>query len=244
MQILKNELLEAATTVGFRPEILEKVWHLMSILDEINRHPFLKERLALKGGTALNLFMFNLPRLSVDIDLNYIGAIDKELMLSERPQVEKSLEAIFHHESLTVRRIPQKHAGGKWQLKYPSVLVGNGNLEVDVNFMFRIPLGEVVKKCSHRIGAQQTQEVSVLDIHELGAGKLAALFARQASRDLFDSCELLTRQSVDTELLRLFAMVYGAMGSKDWRTINIADIDFKKEEMQKQLIPVLPQNSL
>jgi predicted nucleotidyltransferase component of viral defense system len=77
MQILKSELLEEATKVGFRPEILEKVWHLLGILDEINRHPFLKERLVLKGGTALNLFMFNLPRLSVDIDLNYVGGIHK-----------------------------------------------------------------------------------------------------------------------------------------------------------------------
>jgi predicted nucleotidyltransferase component of viral defense system len=244
MQILKRELLGGATKTGFRPEILEKVWHLMAILDEINRHPFLKERLVLKGGTALNLFMFDLPRLSVDIDLNYIGGIDKEIMFNERPQVEKALEAVFHHEGLTVHRMPVKHAGGKWQLKYPSVLVGNGNLEVDLNFMFRIPLGEVIKKRSCQIGAQQTQEVKVLDIHELGAGKLAALFARHASRDLFDACELLTKQSIDTERLRLFAIIYGAMGSKDWRTINIEDIKFKKDEMQKQLIPVLPKDTL
>ena len=52
----------------------------MAILDGISAHPFLKERLVLKGGTALNLFFFDLPRLSVDIDLNYIGQLDRQDM--------------------------------------------------------------------------------------------------------------------------------------------------------------------
>jgi len=58
MKISKQELLKEAVETGFRPEIMEKVWHLMAILDGINVHPFLKDRLALKGGTALNLFFF------------------------------------------------------------------------------------------------------------------------------------------------------------------------------------------
>ncbi len=52
-----------------RTEIMEKVWHLMAILDGISIHPFLKKRLVLKGGTALNLFFFDLPRLSDDHNL-------------------------------------------------------------------------------------------------------------------------------------------------------------------------------
>ena len=40
--------------------------------------------MALKGGTALNLFRFDDPRLSVDIDLNNIGAVDREGMLADR----------------------------------------------------------------------------------------------------------------------------------------------------------------
>lgn len=64
----------------------------MAILDGISVHPFLKDRLVLKGGTALNLFFFDLPRFSVDIDLNYIGKIDRQEMLLERPEVEKALK--------------------------------------------------------------------------------------------------------------------------------------------------------
>ena len=62
----------------------------------------------LKGGTALNLFFFDLPRLSVDIDLNYIGQLDRQEMLLERPEVEKALEAIFQREGLSIRPYPRE----------------------------------------------------------------------------------------------------------------------------------------
>jgi predicted nucleotidyltransferase component of viral defense system len=239
MKISKQELLREAIETGFRPEIMEKVWHLMAILDGISIHPFLKEQLVLKGGTALNLFFFDLPRLSVDIDLNYIGKLDRQEMLLERPEVEKALETVFQREGLSIRRIPEKHAGGKWQLRYASALGGNGNLEVDLNYMFRMPLYQIHKKCSHRIGMRKTKEIPLLDIHELGAGKLAALFGRHASRDLFDSHQLLTKCSVDIKQLRLASLVYGAMGNKDWREISSDGIHFEKSELKDQLIPVL-----
>ena len=68
MRISSDKLIAEAEATGFRPEILEKVAHLMGLLDAIQSHPFLKGKLVLKGGTALNLFVLNIPRLSVDID--------------------------------------------------------------------------------------------------------------------------------------------------------------------------------
>ena len=243
MEISKEKLIREATNTGFRPDILEKVWRLMAILDGINLHPFLKDRLVLKGGTALNLFFFDLPRLSIDIDLNYVGNVDREAMLVERPQVEEALERIFQQEGLSIRRIPKKHAGGKWQLRYASALGSNGNLDVDLNFMFRTPLYTIQRQCSHEIGTQRTKEVALLDLHELGAGKLSALFARRASRDLFDTHQLLTKCSLDIEQLRLAGVVYGAMGSRDWRDISIDELDFEEKELKDQLIPVLKKEA-
>jgi len=243
MEISKKELLREALETGFRPEIMEKVWHLMAILDGISIHPFLKDRLVLKGGTALNLFFFDLPRLSVDIDLNYIGKLDRQEMLLERPEVEKALEAVFQREGLSIRRVPEKHAGGKWQLRYTSALGGSGNLEVDLNFMFRTHLYGIHKQCSHNIGTRKTKEIALLDIHELGAGKLSALFGRHASRDLFDTHQLLTKYPLNIEQLRLACLVYSAMGSKDWRQISIEEIQFEERELKNQLIPVLRKHS-
>ena len=72
---------------------MERVAQLLGLLDAMQRHPFLRGKLALKGGTALNLFVFDLPRLSVDIDLNYVGAESREAMLEERPRLEEALRA-------------------------------------------------------------------------------------------------------------------------------------------------------
>jgi len=244
VKIFKKKLIQEAATTKFRQEILEKVWHLMALLDAINDHSFLKNKLVLKGGTALNLFIFDVPRLSVDIDLNYIGAIEREAMMVERPLIEQALETVFKREGFTINRIPGKHAGGKWRLKYESALGGLGNLEVDLNFMFRVPLCEIQKMRSHIIGGYQTQEISLLHLHELGAGKLSALFHRQASRDLFDAYELLTRQKIENEEFRIISLVYGVIGSRDWREISVDDIQFDKRELQNQLIPVMRKNAV
>ena len=67
MRLSRERLRREATATGFRVEILEKVAQLLGLLDGFNRHPYLKGRLALKGGTALNLFVFDVPRLSIDI---------------------------------------------------------------------------------------------------------------------------------------------------------------------------------
>lgn len=74
----KEQLMSQARAGGYKPEILAKVYRLLDVFQQIMAVPFLQERLVLKGGTALNLFCFEqLPRLSVDIDLNYIGALDR-----------------------------------------------------------------------------------------------------------------------------------------------------------------------
>ncbi len=66
----REQLQRAAAESGFALESYEKVRVLVRLLDAIRAHPFLGPRIALKGGTALNLFVLDLPRPSVDIDLN------------------------------------------------------------------------------------------------------------------------------------------------------------------------------
>ena len=101
------------------------------------------------------------------------------------------------------------------EVAYPSSLTPWGNLEVDLNYMFRVPLWPTGLQDSRPVGSAVAREIPLLDLHELAAGKLAALLARQASRDLFDAHLLLTRQALDAERLRLGFVVYGAMNRKD-----------------------------
>ena len=239
MRISPERLATEAEATGFQPEVLEKSYNLLGLLDAIDSHPFLRGRLALKGGTALNLFVFDVPRLSVDIDLNYVGAVGTEEMMEERPLIEEALQAVFSRENYTIRRMPEEHAGGKWSLRYTAGSGGNAGIEVDVNYMYRLPLWPLVRASSRSLGSWEFIEFPLVDVHKLAAGKLAALFARQRARDLFDCSLILSIDTLDLEKLRIAFVVYGAMNRKDWRTICLDDLGFDPVELSSQLMPAL-----
>jgi hypothetical protein len=98
MRISPEKLAAEAETTGFRPEVLEKVAHLLGLLDAIRSHPFLQGKLVLKGGTALNLFIFDVPRL-VEESRKALSAVlpftENELtfldLLLEKGEIDSSL---------------------------------------------------------------------------------------------------------------------------------------------------------
>ncbi len=240
--LTEAELRREAAVTGFRVEVFEKVIHLVELTETLRSHPFLRPRVALKGGTALNLFVFDVPRLSVDIDLNYIGAANKETMLADRPKVDQAIQAVCCRLGMRVRRMPSDHAGGKWRLSYTTVGGRPGTLELDMNFMLRTLLWPHVVIDSRPMGAFSARDVPVVDVHELAAGKLAALFSRNASRDLFDVRGLLQRRNLDRAKLRLGFVVYGGINRRDWRKVTIDDIRADPDEVARLLLPMLGQS--
>ena len=239
MRVSPERLASDAVVTGFRPDVLEKVIHLLGLLDAIRSHPFLKGKMALKGGTALNLFVFDVPRLSVDIDLNYVGAETTEAMLDERPKIDEAIQAVFSREDFGIRRIPEAHAGGKWSLRYLAASGQSGRIDVDINYMFRSPMWPVTTLDSRLVGSWRATGIPVVDIHELAAGKLTALLARRRARDLFDSSLIFSLNELDVGKLRTAFVVYGAMVKRDWRTVSIEDVAFDPEELSGQLLPAL-----
>ncbi len=236
------DLERDAAATGFRPDALEKVLRLLELLDALPRHPYLRDRIALKGGTALNLFLFEVPRLSVDIDLNYTGSADVATCLEERPQLERAVDSVCTRIGLGVRRVPNEHAGGKWRLSYSSTTGAPGTLELDLNFLLRTPLWPALPADSKGIGTLAARGIPMLDIHELAAGKLCALFGRAASRDLFDVRHLLVAPGIDAEKLRVGFVVYGGMSRRDWRTVSLDDLPADPREVNQQLVPLLRAN--
>lgn len=118
--------------------MVEKVLRLCGILDRLVSHADTHGAWLLTGGTALNLLYLDVPRLSVDIDLNFIGAADLEEMKEKRPRFEQALVSICAREGCSVRRAPSEHAGGKFRLRFASLLGGTQNLEVDVSYVARV----------------------------------------------------------------------------------------------------------
>ncbi len=238
ISITEQELKWVAQEKGYRPEILEKVYRLLDLLEVFMAVPFLKERLVLKGGTAINLFCTqNLPRLSLDLDLNYIGGIDRETMLHEKTELERIVLDLCRLQDYTLHRNPKAHAGGKMVLIYPSLLGTKGRLELDINYLYRSPLW--VPEWQYSLNWPKRIGMSVLDIHELAAGKLHALLDRVAARDLFDSHQLLTQWQLERSKLRLAFTVYAGMRNKSWQQMSSDNIKFDVKDIRNKLIPVL-----
>ena len=244
MRLLASEIIPIAQTTGFDTGMVEKVIHLFNILNLISENSFLKNQFVLKGGSALNLFHYNLPRLSIDIDLNYVGEFDRSKMIEKRPKVEQIFQAILSRENYVIKRNTREHAGGKWRIQYVNYSGQTSNLEIDINYMFREPLWNAQTFTSFKLGTYSVNSFQILNINELAAGKMAAMFSRHQARDLFDVYKLLTCSELNEQCLRPAFVVYGAFNRKDWRKISLKDIDFDPKEIQRTLSPVLQKQAL
>lgn len=238
LKISDQELKFEAKNKGYRPEILEKVYRLLDLLEQFMAVPYLAEHLALKGGTAINLFCTkNFPRLSVDLDFNYIGNINRNELRQEREKLETILLDICRRRQYELHRNPKAHAGGKSVLVYQSIMGNKGRLEIDLNYVFRVPLWDATWSSSPEW--PQLTKVKILDIHELAVGKLHALLGREASRDLFDSYHLFSYWPLESKKLRLAFVIYAGMEKNDWQQINIDKVKFSVKDIRDKLIPLL-----
>ncbi len=96
---------------------LEQVSTLIDIIPLISSD----NRFAIKGGTAINLFLFDLPRLSVDIDLCYLPLTTRETALGDISQFIKSL-------SQKVNVLDLKHEKSKARLVMKVLFLFNQKL--------------------------------------------------------------------------------------------------------------------
>jgi predicted nucleotidyltransferase component of viral defense system len=242
MNLSKEQLAEESKATGFRADVLEKVHCLLDLLEAINLDEFLRDRLALKGGTALNLFVFELPRLSVDIDLNYIGAADRETMLADRAEIEQLVPALSRRLGFTIQTPKREYALTSWSLRYESVLGGQDNVKVELNFVQRVPIWDPQRRDTCLVGTRKVTGILVLDEHELAGGKLAALLARRTGRDLFDGHALLRKRDLDPVRLRLafVAMPWPARSTRPQRSTEEAIRRLRGDCRHRMLSGVMP----
>ncbi|MDD5205402.1 MAG: nucleotidyl transferase AbiEii/AbiGii toxin family protein [Desulfobacterales bacterium] len=186
-----REYLQACSIeTGYQIAPLEKVVRLGEMAGDITRHPFLGKVLALKGGTALNLCFGPPKRLSVDLDYNYIGNLEREKMLEDRPRVEEAIYELGRRRGYQPQRSAESHAGRKIFLTYRSVIGHDDRIEVDLNYIFRPPLVQREVRELWQPGELDRVRALVVGLEELLAGKLIALLDRSAARDVWDVANL------------------------------------------------------
>lgn len=159
---------------------------------------------ALKGGTAINLFVRNMPRLSVDIDLTYLPVEDRATSLA-------AIDAALKRLATRIRdRVPDSRVaetvsneGGVQKLV---VSTAEAQIKIEVTPVLRGAVFAPVQRpvsplVEGRYGFAEVKMVSEADLY---AGKIMAALDRQHPRDLFDIRDLLANEGIDDALRQAF----------------------------------------
>jgi predicted nucleotidyltransferase component of viral defense system len=241
MKFTPAQIRELAENARFPAENLEKVLRLREFLIEFHKHPILKGKLVLKGGTALNLFYLNLARLSVDIDLNYIGHVDREATLKDRPEIVKAVEQIAAGLGYQLQNGVDDYALREWHLNFKNHASRSDRIQVEINFLMRACALPPQELDAASIGDAAPCRYLVLEIEELFGGKTKAMIDRHHPRDLYDLHRFSTaRLRHNPELLRKFAVLFGSTMDHDLRTYHMDRFKvLDQKELERLLYPLL-----
>lgn len=215
-----NKLLlgKQAKELGFVQDTYEKVCRLTDILKFFENDALLGNSLALKGGTAINLTIFNLPRLSVDIDLDYSKNVTRDEMMATRSIINDRIEKFMKANGyLLSPKSKQYHALDSFVYEYSNSGGMKDNIKVEINYMLRCHVLETEQR--HFESSWESTGVSVLSVApiEIFASKIVALINRTAPRDLYDIYNLVKFGLIDESeepLLRKCVVFYSAIGSE------------------------------
>jgi predicted nucleotidyltransferase component of viral defense system len=195
---------------GFRAGPLETVFRLAQLLSQIGDR--FGDELLLRGGTALNLLHLDLPRLSVDIDLDFVGTADAEQAQLRRPELLAEIEALARAAGYEVAQERASYAMAHLRLPYVDADGRSALLKFDVNFLDRVPvLPPAQLTVRHPFGDDlPASTMQTFALPELAAAKTIALVRRALARDLFDVAMVAALPDLDDELLRSVLVVHGA----------------------------------
>lgn len=165
------------------------------------------ECFALKGGTAINMFLKDLPRLSVDIDLVYLPINNREDAIKEITIKLQSLSEDINNNHLAKVLIKQQ------ELKL-ILITSEVQIKIEVSMMrgHLLPVN-ILNVCNSVETAIGFAQMKLLNTNEIYAGKICAALDRQHPRDLFDIKIFLENAEIDNALMNVF-MVYLMCGNR------------------------------
>jgi predicted nucleotidyltransferase component of viral defense system len=176
---------------------VDQVSLLVRVIPEIAR----EDIFALKGGTAINLFVRDLPRLSVDIDLVYLPVADRDSsLIAVRDGLERIASRLERDGRMAVERrlLPD---GKRLVVQADGVTIKIEVSPVLRGTVFPPVLRSVNAAVEERFGFAEMQLVSEADLY---AGKIAAALDRQHPRDLFDIHFLFANEGISDDLFKAF----------------------------------------
>ena len=183
----KLALGRKARELGFVRDAFEKMTRLTEFLQYINDEPELRPLLALKGGTAINLAVFNLPRLSVDIDLDFSENLSKDETAAKRERINELVGRYAANEGYALKgKSKHTHALDSFVYSYTNAAGNPDNIKVEINYILRchaLPMVEVTARTSDIFAPFPIRTLAPVEIF---ASKIVAFSDRAAARDLYD----------------------------------------------------------
>lgn len=254
MNLYNKQALDIiAKEQGFIRDNLEKVMRLVEILNYFHDSPLLSKSLVLKGGTAINFTVFQLPRLSVDIDLDFTADCSREMMLLIRQEVNAEILRYMESEGYHIASGSKNpHTLDSWVFHYTNAAGNNDGIKIEINYSDRCHILPAID--THvSIPFLSDVEVRSLSPIELFATKINALIGRSAARDIYDVYNMVEHQlflsDEEQTLLRKATVFYLTVGSsrKDSATPTefgaFPQIDkIRFPQIRSQLMPVLRQS--
>lgn len=237
-QLTRSELESFADQSGFLKNSLEKMLRLIDILSILGKNPVTKDAFVLKGGSALNLFILDFPRISIDVDLNYIGSLSKATMLRDRKSIFTEVQKLFHSD-YEIEIAKDVHALTQITFKYETMSGSTDMLRLEINYLKRAPiLNPKLLNFNH---FNKRIDFLCLDFPELLASKIIALLSRYTPRDLFDVYQMsIYPFEADSVLLRPLIFFYGII--TDIKIFELFRSKFElitQSDIKNKLLPML-----
>lgn len=245
MNLDRKVLGEKAKELGFVRDTLEKVYRLTEILNFVNSHPLLKENLILKGGTAINLTVFNLPRLSVDIDMDLAINYGRKEMDKVRVEITETLQNYMTFNGYVLnQRSKSRHSLDSMVYSYTNAGGNIDNIKIEINYSLRSHIYNSVERKIVTSVTDSEVNIKTLNEIELFAAKLNALINRAAVRDLYDINNMIFFGLFDEsqyEVLRKSSIFYAAISAeqinKEFKTDATDEITINR--VKRDLFPVI-----
>ncbi|MDD3424074.1 nucleotidyl transferase AbiEii/AbiGii toxin family protein [Sphaerochaeta sp.] len=241
----KQEIEAIAAKTHFIKSNVEKVVRLIDILSYIHTTSPDTGEFALKGGTAINLCILDIPRLSVDIDLDFAQNLSKEDTAVVRQAFKRTFNEFVLDSGYSISEKARGHyAMDSFLLTYDTISGNTDNIRVEINYLDRAHILPYCVLSTIMLGSHKAQ-TRMLDPLELIASKANALLSRQASRDLYDMYQLIQKGIIsDIPLFRKCLVFYNLVGGgMDIDTISSNVLKkYTYNEIKKYLKPVLAKN--
>lgn len=165
------QIKKIAKEKGFETNTLEKVARLLIILKEISKDEETKSKIAFFGGTAINSIYNNYPRLSVDIDLQYIGSNKKEVMLKDREIINKKISNILKKHQYNFEE-KSYYALNQFHINYIMDTNHQEKIKIEINYFDRVPILPLTTKNVKSPINESPFKILTLEKEELYAKKL------------------------------------------------------------------------